>query len=102
MFEDEVSGDFVKIGLGKSALVQIGATKKVESKEGAVIGGLTRDKKDIGYYYEVDTDKGTLTVNSWVLLKALSPYQEGDTLLIKHPSAGVYEITKADESFEVE
>ena len=100
MFENEVSGDYVKIGLGQEAIVRIGACNKVESNPDSVIGGLTKDKKDIGYYYEVETDKGTLTVNSWVLLKALSPYEEGDTLMIKHPASGKYEINKVENALE--
>lgn len=92
MFEDE-GGNYVSLKQGEEATLIIGNASKVAAKEGSVITNLS--KKD--YYYEVETDKGTLTVNSWALLKALSPYEAGDTVHIKHlQGKGLWEISKVE------
>jgi len=104
MFDDE-KGNFVSLKQGEEAIVKIENVRKVNTPidigDGKKINGLMAKGEDKGYCYEVDTDQGVITVNSWALLKALSPFQEGDTILIKHlVGQGKWEITKVENALE--
>lgn len=95
---DEEKGNFVSIKEGEEETLQIGEVSKVSAQEGDLVENLKAKEVDKGYYYVVETDKGTLTVNTWALLKALSPYTSGDTLNIKHTGRGKWEINKVDKA----
>ena len=56
-----------------------------------------KNKKDYGHYYSIILQDGSEAIlNTWALLKKFRELnvKEGDTIIVKHPGKGEYEVTK--------
>ena len=84
-------GDFIKLPVGAEVEVTVKAVKKVSKPD---FNLKKKDGTDLGYYWEFETDKGILTVNTFALAFALrdAGVEPGYKAKISHTGMGKYEI----------
>ena len=92
---EELGGDFVKLPVGAEVTIEVKAINKITDRPD--YNFKTKDK-DLGYYYEFETDQGILTVNTFAMSKALkmAGVDVGSQCTIKHTGTGSYECSKIE------
>jgi len=91
---DGLTGQFISVKEGEEKTLSIKHITKVTDKPD--FDPKKKDGTGQGFHFEMDTDKGTLTIGSFSLQTALAKAEvnEGDVVTIKHTGRGKYEVSK--------